>query len=427
MSAKYPFYGKKGRPSNIEREICNKIRKGIDNNEFTQADVDAFIDSDGLPMNQSELETLYTTLTGESAISHERSSSAVDDDSTDDYEYEDDHADDGIDGEDEFVDQSQKASTQKNTNALNYDPFAQPVIERDYTKGVDSVTSDDDHSDHQDESRVSFDENDTAQPNLDTESIHGGEDDIPSVNYEDVEEDIPEPIYTNTREIEEEEETEDDIEGSSEPLGGDNLQDMTPAQKRKSAEKTAEAIMQMYCKFAPLPFENWASFSDKKITKMILDGRIDPNMQLENNVTVQEYIDATNKQVKDVFTVSEETKEEIKDPLIDVLMEQELALTPTQRLLMAVGSHVVTMGFSAFQLAQNNKQALETFEKFHQNMKQEREPSRPSQPSQPMHDNFTPHDMEQVDDIIEKINADDDGILDAEHDPTIHVEETHDD
>ena len=105
----------------------------------------------------------------------------------------------------------------------------------------------------------------------------------------------------------------------------------------------------------PVPFEKWASINEGTIQKLALNDRIDLNMELENDLTVQQYVDSNNNQVKQVFKVSDETKEEIKEPLIEVLLEQELALTPTQRLLLAVGSHVATMGFSAYQLAQTNK------------------------------------------------------------------------
>jgi hypothetical protein len=433
MSAKYPFYGKKGRPSNIERDICQKINNGIKNNEFTQAELNSLMDSEGIPMNQSELETLYISLSGEPAIENQENYSNTDDNQSsyeDDDSYQnDDVAEDYEDAdtvsyEDDLVDKPPPTNHGKNSDAINFDPFKEPVIEREYTKGMDSVNS------SNDERKVSFDDNDTSKPKLDSDSIHSG-DDIPNVEFEEIEEDIPEPVFSNTRElIDDDDDSQLEEEEGGEKLGGDNLQDMSPAQKRKSAEKTAEAILQMYCKFAPLPFQKFASFSEKKITKMILNGQIDPNMQLENNVTVQEYIDSVNKQAEDVFVVTEETKEEIKDPLVEVLMEQELALTPTQRLLMAVGSHIVTMGFSAFQLSQNNKQALETFEKFHQQMRTEREPQRPTQkrePSVPFAQDFTEHDIHEVDDIIEHLNQDDDGIINPEHDPNVTVEETHDD
>jgi len=128
-------------------------------------------------------------------------------------------------------------------------------------------------------------------------------DGITDTEFEEVGGDIPEPEWTNTEEQEEEEEDEE-----KEPLGGDNLQDLSPRQKRKAAEKSADALLDMYCKFAPLPFKSWASFSDKKVQKLAIEGKLDLNMLLENNVTVQDYITAQNESVEDIFEVDEETR-----------------------------------------------------------------------------------------------------------------------
>lgn len=209
-------------------------------------------------------------------------------------------------------------------------------------------------------------------------------------------------------------------------LGDGNLDDLSPAQKRKSAEKTADAILQMYSKFAPLPFKSWASFKDNTIQKMVIDGRLDLNMQLENGVTVKDYIDSQNEQVEDIFEVTEETQQEIKDPLVEVLLEQEIALTPTQRLMIAVGSHVVQMGFSAYQLSQNNKVALESFEKFHDQMKKpnpnyRQQPNTAKQPNPVNEERINDNDKQAVDELMREINKDDDGIIDAENDPSIEI------
>ena len=65
-------------------------------------------------------------------------------------------------------------------------------------------------------------------------------------------------------------------------------------------------------------------------------------------------IDETER-VKEIFTVTQEQQDEIKDPLIDVLLEQDLALTPTQKLMMTVGSHINTKCFESIRLLQNKK------------------------------------------------------------------------
>lgn len=434
--SKYPFFGKRGRPSKVEKEICTKINQLINSGQVKQEDVDSILNTEGIPETQSDLENFHAYLTGESPISESVGGNNTNIKSE---EYNDPEP---ISTEETDYSNIEGADIPPNNkggiggDAVDFDPFSEPVIERGYTQG--NVGG---NTDETTDNGVEFEDVDFEQPENLGDSVAnelgGNGEDIPNAEYS--EEDIPEPQWSNTVEeeiVEEEAESEE----SSEPLGGDNLQDMTPAQKRKSAEKTAEALLDMYCNFAPLPFKKWASFKDGKIQKMVLNDQINLNMQLENGVTVKDFIDGSNEQVDEIFTVDEDTRESIKDPLIDVLLEQEIALTPTQRLLMAVGSHVVTMGFSAFQLAQNNKQALETFTKFHKDMKDSgagQPVSRPAtaQTAQEAPVNyaqeFTEHDNESVmnvmKDIENEINKDDDGIIDAEHDPNVTVEEVHED
>jgi hypothetical protein len=208
-------------------------------------------------------------------------------------------------------------------------------------------------------------------------------------------------------------------------MGGDNLQDLTPAQKRKSAEKTAEALLNLYCQFSPMPFKSWASFKDHKIQKMVFEDKIDLETPLENGISVKDFIDGNNEQVEEIFKVSDETREEIKDPLIDVLLEQDLALTPTQRLMIALGSHLVTMSFSAYQLAQNNKIALETFERYHQQTKKQTSAPFSNQQtgkkkSKPQ-DNFSKVEKDAVEQFMREMSGDEEEIIDSEHDPSVEV------
>ena len=143
--------------------------------------------------------------------------------------------------------------------------------------------------------------------------------------------------------------------------------------------------------------------------------------------------------------LEQKQKNELREPLIDVLLEQELALTPTQRLLMAVGGHLTTLGISAFQLAQNNKMALETFKQFQSDKIMSSQPYQQAQPqaqpyqqarpqAQPYqqaqstppptssggsYDEMTAFDTKMANEIMD--------IIDAEHDPNVSVENTMED
>lgn len=405
--SKFWFFERKGRPTANESRVCDKITSGLNRGMFEKEDLDEYVANYGKAYSEEDLTEMYEYLSGED-LQGNKIENYEDDDSYDDNN-------DGIeDAVEDYIDDS---NADKVENPINFNPFEEPVIERSYTQG---------YVNDQKQEEV-FDENDMKMPS-DGESIN----DIP-----EEEQDIPEPEYANTHYPQDDDEEDyddedyDDDEGGDK-LGVDNLKDLTPAQKRKSAEKTAEALLNLYCQFAPLPFKNWASFKDHKIQKMAFEDKLDLNMPLENNITVQDYINGQNEQVEEIFKVTDETREEIKDPLIDVLLEQELALTPTQRLMLAVGSHLVTMSFSAYQLAQNNKVALETFERYHQTTKKQNTAPFPNeqakQKKQKPSDNLSKVEQEAVEKFMRELNGDDEEeIIDAEHDPTVEITEDYDD
>lgn len=213
---------------------------------------------------------------------------------------------------------------------LDNDPLDQPVIDRGYTKPpVDQSTAFEDIPD--DSTKVNLGGN--TEPKTDPTKDATGQ---------------PKPKIENS-----------------------SAGDLSSSQKRKEAEKAANTIIFHYCKYVPVPFKKWASFNEKKIEKLAMEDKINLNMQFKTDTvfTVLEYIKDVNSQADKAFEVDSETKESIREPLIEVLMEQNLVLTPTQRLLIAVGSHLGTMAFKAFQISQQNKQVLEHFQKSYEQQK----------------------------------------------------------
>lgn len=414
--SKFWFFDRKGRPTSNEKRICDKFNSFIDDGSISKNQVEEYVEEYGKPMNESELDEMFGFLTGNDSNGNKYEYA---DEGTGDYDDEDYDEADGGDYEDtEIINETSNSKS----DSVNFNPFSEPVIERSYTKGFQPKSEDDDSDSEDDEE--GFSDEDLKMPK-DGESIGDSDDE---------DEDIPEPEWASgmggsDSDEDDEDYDEDDEDDGSDKLGGDNLQDLSPAQKRKSAEKTADALLSMYCQFVPMPFIKWSTFSEGKIQKMVFENKIDLSMQLENNVSVKDYIDGVNEQAQEVFKITDETREEIKDPLVDVLLEQDLALTPTQRLMLAVGGHLVTMGFSAFQLAQNNKQALETFEKFHIQMNQQKAPvyqetERIKKQPRPRAENLSKVEKESVEELMKQMSSDyddDDDIIDAEHDPSVEV------
>lgn len=154
-----------------------------------------------------------------------------------------------------------------------------------------------------------------------------------------------------------------------------DLQDMSHSQKKKAATEAANALIKAYVKVIPIVPKKLSSMPMRKLQKMEMDDLIDTNMVVledENgDVTVKQFCEGVNQQVESTFVITEEMQNEIREPLIEVLMENNIALTPTQRLLMAVGGQIVQMGISTIQFMNVNKDALKTFERFHRENKEQ--------------------------------------------------------
>ena len=428
--SKFWFFDRKGRPTSNEKRICDKFNTFIDEGSVSKNQVEEYVDEYGKPMNESELEEMFGYLTGNDSNGKKYEYA---DEGIEDYDNADDEDYDNADGY-EDTDIINETPKQKG-DSVDFNPFSEPVIERSYTKGFQPKSEDDDS----DSDSESDDDDDDTDEGFSDEELKMPKDGESIDDSDEEDEDIPEPEWAmggSDDSDEEDEDYDDEDDDGGDKLGGDNLQDLSPAQKRKAAEKTADALLNMYCQFVPMPFVKWSSFSEGKLQKMVFENKIDLSMQLENNVSVKDYIDGVNEQAQEVFKVTDETKEEIKDPLIDVLLEQDLALTPTQRLMLAVGGHLITMGFSAFQLAQNNKQALETFEKFHIQMNQQKAPvyqetQQIKKQPRPRAENLSKIEKESVEELMKQMtdnyDDDDDDIIDAEHDPSVEVSEDYGD
>ncbi len=207
--------------------------------------------------------------------------------------------------EDESVhSEPERQTTAPQFIADEYDPFNQPIIERSYTGDQ------------------------AAGP------ASGGTENILQDNLQD-----------------DELELEDSKAGS-------NLKDLSPAAKRRAAEQTADAMLKGYARISPMPFKWLSKVSEQKVEQMTMSGELDPHLEVSDGLEFQDWMRQTNDQVDEIFKVEKETLDEIREPLVEVLMEQQLELTPTQRLMMAIFSHLAQMLTVALKLRQQNNRIL---------------------------------------------------------------------
>lgn len=151
---------------------------------------------------------------------------------------------------------------------------------------------------------------------------------------------------------------EDEEQLDLEESKGNPLSDLPPHTKRRAAEQTADTLLKGYAQLAPIPFKWMSKFPETKIEKMAFNGEIDLSIEVSDGVTFDDYMKQTNEQLDEIFEVDSDTLNDIREPLIEVLMEQNMELTPTQRLIAAVLSHLTQMFTVAFKLRQQNNRIL---------------------------------------------------------------------
>jgi hypothetical protein len=315
----------------------------------------------------------------------------------------------------EVLDESQESDSVPLTD--DYNPLEDAVIERDYTTtGVPNA---------EDTQATGFEET-IPEPNY----MNGGGGDIPHNTGEGGDT----QGQNNTGGGQEGFDWGDGGDTSQDSHKSDNLKDLSPNQKRKAAQQTADAIINTYANVVPPVFKNISSFNVPKLEMMELKDELSLNIVIQEDGTrVKDYVHGFNSQIEHLFDVTPEMKEDIKEPLVDVLLEKEMALTPTQRLMLAVGTQLVTFGVQAVKLRQQQTAALEQFRQFHMELKtQGRTRRTTNQPPPPSSTNPNPQQEQEpvvAEPTVDEYMASDDSFLNEDEpvlqhgDGTVTVED----
>lgn len=136
------------------------------------------------------------------------------------------------------------------------------------------------------------------------------------------------------------------------------VDNINPNTKLRAAQQTADVLLKGYAKIVPQPFKWLAKIDEAAVEKLEFEGQIDISIEVSEGMTFDDYMKQTNAQVDELFEVEQDTLDEIREPLVEVLMEQELELTPQQRLGMAVFSHLIQMLTIALKLRKQNNRIL---------------------------------------------------------------------
>lgn len=204
----------------------------------------------------------------------------------------------------------------------NYNPLAQPVIDREYTKINVDV--------------------DATQP-LDVPTFEA-----PSMDaFDNIMEDAgkqPQPKKEQS-------------------YGQPNYNEMSSKEKKEGAKQLTEVILSGYGKLCS-GLGSLGRFSDTRLEREFAEGSIDPMIPIPidangTTVSIKDYAKEFNKSSKEAFEVSEDFKENVRPPLIRVLEKKGFGMTDEQLLIYYFGTDIAEKGYNAFQLRKNVENVME--------------------------------------------------------------------
>lgn len=148
--------------------------------------------------------------------------------------------------------------------------------------------------------------------------------------------------------------------------GEENVKDLSPAEKREAAAKTADAILLAYRSYVPMPFVYFSQYSDTKLKDLHKKNQLNLDTEIKKDgTTFREYYKDFNEKVEQAFVVTDAEVEAIKDPLIDVLMEKQVAFTPTQRLMFTVAQLLAAKTMTAAKFYMEKQSDIEEMKNIH--------------------------------------------------------------
>lgn len=149
------------------------------------------------------------------------------------------------------------------------------------------------------------------------------------------------------------------------------LRDLDDSQKRRVFKQTARSLVLAYKQFSGLPFKYIATrdINAAKMAEYDITGVLDTNVVLElpNDVhlSISQYFEQQCMKADGLFELDPDVEKEIEEALTDVLMEKQFALTPTQRLMVAVGQDLVNKGIQLFQFRAEVRTTLDYLKSNH--------------------------------------------------------------
>jgi hypothetical protein len=178
----------------------------------------------------------------------------------------------------------------------------------------------------------------------------------PQFDMDDEDEDFEEPVKKEKKE--------------KEPFNED-LEDLTPTEKKKQAEQMANMAIGVYEYLHQFP-ESFSKFNERKIKDLHIKGEINlyATIPLNGSVsTIEQVIKEYNSDITGVFTVSNEFKDNVRPILTRILQKRGVGLTDEEMLAYYVVMDLVQKGQIFFQLMKQKKETLDQLKEISNNLR----------------------------------------------------------
>ena len=214
----------------------------------------------------------------------------------------------------------------------NFNPFDEPVIQREYTKP-----------------KVSYDPN-TIQSIPEPTYLQPNLDELDDEDFED-EKTKSKPSKPNKG------------FGSDDPFVNNDLQDYSKSDADDSASLMVDTFLDGY-KAVHTFGQNYFTLSEEDIVKKAIKGEINTDMRIPisqtQTISVHEFIGEFNRQVTEVLVVEDEFVDKVRPVMIRVFASRGYGLTDEQFLMLAFGKDLLTKGAQIYTFKKSMESALKT-------------------------------------------------------------------
>lgn len=226
--------------------------------------------------------------------------------------------------------------------------------------------------------------------------------------------DIPEPVYKDAYALPDDDALDENLDGAPNGKTGGEAQDaafanpamndLSNKQKKEAAEYAVDTILTLYEKLneavrkkVPLPIDKIIALHEEGLLNKDMLVPFQNEFGQVENISFIKSIEIMNEQQQAVFVVSEEFKENVREPMIREFMAAGIGLTDRQKIAVEIIIDILGKAIAYVSIKYNQRAILEQQKQIHQEMlKQGRGDDNSAMTGNPVNDEAEYVEVEEV-------------------------------